>query len=130
MQLREPAGQRREAHRPSWPPLIWLALAGWCTLAGSTAPVQAAALRAHDPTPPTFSITNPLYSGVAQGPVNTDVQVQAPSGSTWTPQANITLSVIPENSGATCDAGSGTPISASGIIVGSDGSFKATFFTA
>ncbi len=121
---------RRHARRPSWPLVIWLGMAGWLALAAGGTPAQAAALRAQDPPSPTFSIVNPLFSGVAAGPVNTDVQVKALPGSGWTPGATITLSAIVESSGTPCSAGSGTPISANTnpITVGGDSSFTATFF--
>jgi hypothetical protein len=101
--------------------VIALPLVGW-GLVGASA--HAATF---DPAPPTFSITSPTFSGVVEGPVNANVVVSAPGGSTWTPGATITLSAIADASGVACDTGT-TPINPTApITVGGDGSFSATF---
>ncbi len=105
---------------------FWLALGvsllAAVALMGGAQPARAAV---RDNTP-TFGITNPLYSGVAEGPVGTDVAVQAQPGSNWTPTATITLSALPD--GSTCGANPGTPISTPNpITVNADSSFTGTF---
>lgn len=76
--------------------------------------------------PPPFQITSPLYNGVAEGPVGTNVSVQAAAGSGWDVGATITLSVTLEDH-ATCDATTAIPVSTASITVANDGSFGATF---
>jgi hypothetical protein len=117
---------RRAAARGWFALALGVGLLVMLALAAGTTPARAMAQSARDNTP-TFGITNPLYSGVAEGPVGTDVAVQAQPGSSWTPSASITLSALPDN-GDTCSSSAGTPIStASTITVNADGSFSGTF---
>ncbi len=103
--------------RPVWGLLISL-------IAGLLCVVAAPAAVLADPANPTFAIVNPLYNGVAEGPVDTYVTVQATSG--WTPNAAITLSIEPENT--TCDPSTATPVQPlSAVTVSADGSFIGTF---
>lgn len=108
----------------------WLAFSlalGLAALWGGSPALAATRLPA-DPTPtpkagPSFAIINPLYNNVAEGPVLTNVTVQATSG--WTPTANITLSLAVESQ--TCDPRTAIPVSVTGVTVDQNGAFTATF---
>lgn len=109
-----------------------LALAATLALPGTVA--LAATGLDNDPTPspgpaPTFAITAPLFgnaNNTPEGPIGTYVQVKAQAGSGWTPNATISLGVVPES--ATCGAPGAVPVTtAQPITVGGDQSFAATF---
>ncbi len=103
------------------------------------APAKAAMRTNLDPT---FAISSPLYNGIAEGPVGTNVTVQATAGSGWTPGASIVLSVSLESVGCVSNATSAStptpaptaspapqpiPVSIPPVTVAGDSSFSATF---
>jgi hypothetical protein len=90
---------------------------------------------------PSFTITSPLYNGIASGPVGTNVTVLATAGSGWTPNASIVLSVSLESVGCSANTSAATPtpppnatpgpepipVSIPPVTVAGDSSFSATF---
>jgi hypothetical protein len=75
---------------------------------------------------PTFAITAPIYNGVAEGPVGTNIAISAQGG--WTPNTQLKLYVASVSSTCDAQAGSGLQVSlVPAINVNNNGGFSGVF---